>query len=69
MKYNKRGPVEIHTGAVMLKVYAQQEPDGTWAARVPDLANRCQSASTREEAIRLACEAVSVCSLSNQERD
>jgi predicted RNase H-like HicB family nuclease len=57
----KRGPIEIHTGAVMLTVHAQQEPDGTWAAMVPDLTQSCQSAATREEAIRLACEAVSVC--------
>jgi hypothetical protein len=57
----KRGPIELHTGAVMLTVHAQQEPDGSWAAMVPALTQRCQSAPARDEAIRLACEAVSVC--------
>jgi len=63
MKYNKRGPIEIHTGAVILTIHAQQEPDGTWAARVAktDLTERCQSAGTRDEAIKLACQAASVC--------
>jgi hypothetical protein len=56
----KRGPIEIHTGAVLLTVHAQQEPDGTWAAMVPDLTDKCQSAATRDDAIKLACQAVSV---------
>jgi hypothetical protein len=55
----QRGPIENHIGLVTLIVHAQQEPDGTWAAMVPNLTHKCQSAATREEAIRLACEVVS----------
>lgn len=57
---SSRGPLEVHTGMVRCEVHAQREPDGRWAARVPHLTTRCEMAETREEAIRLACEAVSI---------
>lgn len=56
----KRGRLEMHLGMVRCKVHAQREPDGRWAARVPHLTNHCEMADTREDAILLACEAVSV---------
>ena len=63
----KRGPIEMHVGMVRLCVLVQQEPDGMFAARVPDLTQHCEMGSTREEAIQLACKAVSVVSPQNSQ--
>ena len=56
----KRGPIEMHVGMVRLAVHAQCEPDGRWAARVPDLTEHCEIGATREDAIQRAIKAVSV---------
>jgi len=61
----KRGPIEMHVGMVRLAVHAQCEPDGRWAARVPDLTEHCEMGSTREDAIERAIKAVSVVSPQN----
>jgi len=52
----ERGPLEEHVRAVHMTVYAQQEPDGTWYARVPALRENTVSAPTREAAIEKACD-------------
>ena len=57
---NPRGPIEKYTGMVRLNVITQKEVNGKWVARVEKLTDHCQEADTLEEAIRLACEAVSV---------
>jgi predicted RNase H-like HicB family nuclease len=57
---NARGPIEIYTGMVRLNVITQKEFNGKWVARVENLTEHCQEADTLDEAIRLACEAVSV---------
>jgi len=59
-KTNPRGPVEEHSGIVRVRVNVQLEINGQWVARVPTMTEKCVWADTREEAIKLACEAVSI---------